>query len=66
MDIPAERPIIRALMAVVVADRWPAGFALVDLLDIPAYQKVGWQFIAIDPVDEAAWLRWRDAHPEAA
>ena len=43
----------------------PCAFCLIDLLNLSRWELWGWSLVALDPDDEAEWLVWREAHPEA-
>ena len=60
-------PQMRVLVALpdLVAPEIPCAFCLIDLLNLPRWELWGWSLVALDPADEAEWLAWRAAHPEA-
>lgn len=66
-DVPVERPRIRVLVALpaIMSATAPRVLNVVDLMDLPRWERHGFVLVAVDPADEAAWAAWRLAHPEA-
>ena len=65
--VERPRPQMRVLVALpdFVTPEIPCAFCLIDLLNLPRWELWGWSLVALDPADEAEWLAWRAAHPEA-
>jgi hypothetical protein len=78
MDVPADRPIERPRITVLMlrADdtretpeavfNHPHAWVVVDLLKVYDYMALGFKPLAVDPTSEAAWHAWRKKNPEAA
>jgi hypothetical protein len=67
METPSERPCLRCLVGIPILGNpsQPSLTRVIDLLELPKYEALGFRFVAIDPSDEADWVAWRRAHPEA-
>lgn len=62
-----ERPSIRVLVALpgLLNQRWPRAYCVIDWQDLPAWQRKGFVFVAVDPADEIAFMQWRERNPDA-
>jgi hypothetical protein len=63
-ETPVERPSLRCLVALSGDYGRPKVFRVVSILDLDHWKRLGFEFVALDPMDESAWLAWRKEHPE--
>lgn len=64
MDAFTTRPVIHCLIVltgVIVRDR-PICFQIIDLLELPRWQQMGFEFVGVDPLDEDAFMAWKQEH----